>query len=89
MAGNGRDVINVHPSTWLERRAITRKPSVGLVNVPSVIRVIMQMKVGRELQENLQSSVYENEVSENGRTTLQGNMGQKCVISKQAEMDLK
>jgi hypothetical protein len=34
--------------------------------------------------------VYGNEVSENGRTTIQVNVGQKCVIkSRLAEMDLK
>lgn len=50
VAGNGRDLINAHSSTRLGRRAITRKPSVGLVSVPRVIRVAMQMKVSRELQ---------------------------------------
>jgi hypothetical protein len=50
MEGNGRGLITVHPSTWLERRAIKRKPSVELVNVSRVIRVVMQMKVSRELQ---------------------------------------
>jgi len=49
MEDKGRGHITVHPSTWLERRAITRTPSVGLVNVPRVIRVAMQMKVSREL----------------------------------------
>jgi len=50
MECNGRGLITVHPSTWLERRAMTRNPSVELVCVPRVIQVVMQMKVSRELQ---------------------------------------
>lgn len=53
MEGNGRGLITVHPSTWLERLAIKRKPSVELVNVSRV------MKVSRELQTTCRAQCME------------------------------